>query len=183
MGSVESTGTVTPYLSSQVAVPLIMVATVASLNQPLQLRKSEHFFFQSGVSSVAQELDRKTDLMTGWLVAQQVEDLGQKLHRNWIREYGKPNHTALANAVGVLNELQGSSLQPTKVIPSAEEGVVIVFSSTNRYADIECLNTGEILAVACERENPQPDSWHVGRDGIATTIRRIAEYFGHGRPL
>jgi hypothetical protein len=51
-------------------------------------------------------------------------------------------------------------LLPSKVVASAEGGVAICFASQEKYADVECLNSGAILAVK-SRRGGLPEVWEV----------------------
>jgi hypothetical protein len=89
-----------------------------------------------------------------------------------------PSPIARTLAVRVLDELVDSELTPSKVLPSAEGGVTIAFSATDsrRYADIECFNTGEVLAVTSDRQS-EPTVWPVGTESsVKDTIERIAAF-------
>lgn len=65
---------------------------------------------------------------------------------NWD-SYGaeSPNAQSREDAGRILRLLQQLVIAPTRLLPSAEGGIGIVFSNAERYADIECLNSGEIL--------------------------------------
>lgn len=63
-----------------------------------------------------------------------------------------PNETALRSARSILQFLQErEDVPPVHAAPSSEGGVLLVFSSAgSKYADIECYNDGEILAILSE---------------------------------
>jgi hypothetical protein len=90
--------------------------------------------------------------------------------------YGASAPTAIArdNAVRVLDRLLSKNLTPSKVLPSAEGGVAISFTaSSRRYADIECFNSGDILAITSNRRS-EPVVWAVGTESsVDDTIERI----------
>ena len=56
-----------------------------------------------------------------------------------------PNGAALAAAGAILQGLRSAELAPDLVLPSAEGGVAIAFVRGDRYADVECLNDGDVL--------------------------------------
>ncbi len=70
-------------------------------------------------------------------------------------------------------------LVPARVVPSAENGVGIVFRSTSRYADLEFLNTGEISAALLDNEQP-PETWEVPaeEEDLRVALERIREFIG-----
>lgn len=61
----------------------------------------------------------------------------------------RPNETAIYNARSVLMALADSELAlfPDRVVPSAEGGIAICFVADERYADIECFNSGDAAGV------------------------------------
>lgn len=98
-------------------------------------------------------------------------DSFRELQRDWD-SYGAepPSDAAINNArriVRVLWEYEGGSR--IRLSPSVEGGVGIIFSSTGKkYADIECFNDGDILAVMSEG-TPDPLVWTV--DSSAESFR------------
>lgn len=61
---------------------------------------------------------------------------------------------------------------PTRIVPSAEGGVGICYYKGQRYGDIECLNTGEILACTSDGTG-NPKVWEVDGQDYAPAIREI----------
>jgi hypothetical protein len=107
-----------------------------------------------------------------------LEDM-TKIGPNWDSyDAEPPNQEARANAAEVLILLQEQALAPSTIVPSAEGGVAICFVRTGTYADIECLNTGEILAVTYAGNN-EPDVWDVDQNSEAVrhAIDRIKSHF------
>jgi hypothetical protein len=88
-----------------------------------------------------------------------------------------PARNAIAVAGRVIDSLIRTNLVPDAVLPSAEGGVAICFVRDNRYADIECLNSGEILAVKSTR-NEQPHAWAIDESSIDSDMaaRNISAY-------
>jgi hypothetical protein len=88
-----------------------------------------------------------------------------------------PNATARYYASKVLDHLLKKDLEPARVRPSAEGGVAISFAAfERRYADIECFNSGEILAVTSDRRS-EPVVWTVGAEySLDATIDRILAF-------
>jgi hypothetical protein len=58
-----------------------------------------------------------------------------------------PNERAIANASRVLELSDVQALMRARILPSAEGGIGIHFTNGDRYADLECLNDGDILGV------------------------------------
>ena len=88
-----------------------------------------------------------------------------------------PNTHAIHMAERILVLLQQLEFQPARVGASVEGGVTISFMDGDRYADVECFNSGEILAVTSDRRG-QPDVWAVASDDveIIRTLERIREF-------
>ncbi len=90
-----------------------------------------------------------------------------------------PNETALENARQVLLFLMDSeSSLPVLVAPSAEGGVALVFArDSSKYADIECFNDGEVLAITSEPAQ-EPTIWPLTPDeeGFRTALERITTF-------
>ena len=86
----------------------------------------------------------------------QLESLGD----GWNRyDSESPNADSCRNTQLILQILADRGLQPTRVDPSAEGGICISFFEEDRYADIECFNTGEILAAI--RFHSNVDVWEL----------------------
>ncbi|HVA48042.1 MAG TPA: hypothetical protein VNH11_16855 [Pirellulales bacterium] len=73
-----------------------------------------------------------------------------------------PNDVALRAAAKVLECLSTDDVPKPDVSPSVEEGVCISFWHRDRYADIECFNTGEIVAAVMD-EQRRHKTWTVRR--------------------
>lgn len=58
-----------------------------------------------------------------------------------------PSRASLDTARNILHFLDKADFEPSSVDPSAEGGVCLSFQCGDRYGDIECFNSGEILAV------------------------------------
>lgn len=100
--------------------------------------------------------------ITPWLqeALQVVTRLGF-LRQNWdTYEAEAPNETARGLAREVLMNMGEVELRPTRVDASAEGGICISFVQGSRYADVECFNSGEVLAVTSSGDG-QPTVWEV----------------------
>jgi hypothetical protein len=95
----------------------------------------------------------------------------------------KPSETAIAWASDMLNQLKVDQLPPTRVVASAEGGVAICFVHGDKYADVEFLNTGEILGVVSNRRD-RPVVWEVDRNsaGLARASARVREFMHTSTP-
>jgi hypothetical protein len=114
-----------------------------------------------------------------WLLKniQTLEKLGN-LPVNWD-SYGAnpPNSTALFWGRTVFEILFNMNFPPTRIMPSADEGIGICFISGKKYADIECFNTGEIVAVTSDGQG-NPNVWEVNpdREELKNSLNRIRVY-------
>jgi len=96
-------------------------------------------------------------------------DSFRRLRRGWDSyEAEPPSETATDNARRVLEVLWGEDAEArTRLSPSVEGGVAIVFTGLeDRYADLECFNDGEILAITSEG-SAEPSVWPVGADAVS----------------
>jgi hypothetical protein len=107
-------------------------------------------------------------------------DSFRELQRGWD-SYGAepPSDAAINNArriLRVLWEYEGGS--QIRLSPSVEGGVGIIFSSIGKkYADIECFNDGDILAVMSEG-TPEPLVWTVdsSEESFRSAIDKIIAF-------
>jgi hypothetical protein len=98
-----------------------------------------------------------------------------RLRRNWDSyDADPPNEAARMTAHRILAILEHDAYPPCRIVASAEGGVGLCFVEGDRYADIECLNSGEILAAKF-RGDREPTVWeteNVDRS-IKATIEQI----------
>ncbi len=87
----------------------------------------------------------------------------------------RPNEWARYYAMLALMKAFTINLLPTRIIPSADGGVTITFYAGDRYADIECFNSGEILAMT-KRGSERADIWPVRLERISDSLGRIDEF-------
>jgi hypothetical protein len=110
-----------------------------------------------------------------WTRLQELENLGP----NWD-SYGAaaPNREARKTAERILTLLSALSVSPTRVVASSEGGVGICFVYEDRYADIECFNTGETVA-ARYRGMGEPHVWQIAPEegAIKAAIEQIRAHF------
>lgn len=93
------------------------------------------------------------------------------MDNNWhVSGCHPPNELALKNADYVLENM--GKLVPTHISPSSDEGVCISFEKDDLYADIECYNIGEILAMTSSDNGN--DIWEV--NDIKETVDKIVKF-------
>jgi hypothetical protein len=74
-----------------------------------------------------------------------------------------PNGSAVSLALDVLEEFWELGVQPTRIAPTVEEGVLIEFRTGEGAGNVECFNSGEILAALNTGE--APEVWEISEHG------------------
>ena len=100
------------------------------------------------------------------------------LRGNWDT-YGSeaPSEQSVTAAATIGKAFINFGLIPDAVSPSTEGGVAICFVRNQKYADIECLNSGETLAVRYTSvENPK--AWELQPNDVASdaTIQFLTQF-------
>lgn len=90
-----------------------------------------------------------------------------------------PSQLTIDRARAILHQLEAENLEPARVVASTEGGIGICFVDAENYADIECLNTEEILGVVSNRRD-HPVIWKIEPSAIGFTeaARRIRDFLG-----
>lgn len=88
-----------------------------------------------------------------------------------------PSDLSLGLADKFLDLLSNERMLPASIVASAEGGVGICFKTSDSYADIEFLNSGEIVGVYYSGGTP-PHVWETESSEAALTksIKNIREY-------
>jgi hypothetical protein len=90
--------------------------------------------------------------------------------------YGSEGPNELSRDIAQMILLSsGNVIVPNRVAPSAQGGIGICFYRGQKYADIECLNTGEILATISDGTS-RPDVWVVKPSESKGALERIGQY-------
>lgn len=77
-----------------------------------------------------------------------------------------PSEIAIQQSILALSVFKQHAALPSRITASLDGGVAICFVVGDRYADIECLNDGQVLAVTTSRRE-HPFVWDVGGDQAA----------------
>ena len=90
------------------------------------------------------------------------------LPANWDG-YGSdaPSRVAVHSAIAIATAFINFGLIPDAVTPSPEGGIALCFVGNNKYADIECFNSGETLAVRYST-NEDPKAWTIQPNDAAS---------------
>jgi len=100
----------------------------------------------------------------------------------WPRGADQPLSGAMGQAHGILEILRSSSVLPTRIVASGEGGIAICFIHGDNYADIECLNSGEILGITSNRHD-RPVAWEIrpSVNGVVEGVYRIQRFLASRR--
>jgi len=71
-----------------------------------------------------------------------------------------PTKDSAVKAAVILEWMADHNIHPDRIVASAEGGIALCWFRGNKYADVECLNTGEVLCVISDRKN-KPIVWMV----------------------
>lgn len=94
----------------------------------------------------------------------------RKLSDRWNADNTEPPNTrSLFYAERIIDLLVDLNLKPHKIVPSAEGGIAITFRKAAKYADIECFNSGEIVAIMADGIS-ESEVWEVSLDRIGQTL-------------
>ena len=85
-----------------------------------------------------------------------------------------PNETAIHNATQFLEELATKNLEPSRILASAADGVSLCFFRSQKYAEIECYNTGESIAIIKNTSTNWREIWEAKSD--LSSIERIQDF-------
>jgi len=115
--------------------------------------------------------------MAQWELEKRLGQLSA-LRADWDT-YGSdpPSPESLAAAGSIAKAFIKFGLIPDVIGPSAEGGTAICFVRNQKYADIECFNSGETLAVRYSSDE-NPTAWELSADDAAcdATIQFFAKY-------
>ena len=107
-------------------------------------------------------IERFSPVCEGWFrkCMKKLASLRQ-LGKNW-NGYGSepPSNKTLRWVEEVLEKLHDLHFAPDRVVASAENGVGIIFHRNEKYADIECLNSGKMSAVTFVGQE-EPTVWEL----------------------
>ena len=97
-----------------------------------------------------------------WLpeIRQSLTTLG--LAPEWPEEsIAAPAPRASRSADCALRLLAELGLPPDRLFPALEGGVCLAFAGTGRYADLQFLNSGEVVATCSDRSGGAPRVWRI----------------------
>lgn len=103
----------------------------------------------------------------------------EELETDWNGyDSAPPSSLSLQRAQGFLNALAAMRFRPTRIVPSAEGGVAVIFSDGRRYGDVEFFNRGAIVGATYTGRN-EPDIWELGPTDMSYLegAGRIREFF------
>jgi len=112
-----------------------------------------------------------------WLASayRQLESL-KGLQPDW-NGYGSnpPNVVAYSQARRVLDELHRVNFEPSRIMASADDGIAICLMDKNRYADLECYNSGEVVAMTTDHSTGNHKVWQlpISEMGLREAVDRL----------
>ncbi len=101
-----------------------------------------------------------------------------KLQSGWDGyDADAPNEVAIFWCEELIKILVKDKFIPKGLTPSVEGGVGVYFEEGDKYADIECLNNGAILAVTSIGDN-EPQVWDVEHTpfSMKETVKTISKF-------
>jgi len=89
----------------------------------------------------------------------------------------RPSQLAISRAQDIAKAFIEFGLIPDTIVASADGGVAICFIRNQKYADIECYNSGDILAVRYSNQD-DPKAWALQPNAVASdaTIQEFSKY-------
>lgn len=120
-----------------------------------------------------------TDASVGWLPAE-LSKLFELQQLSDVWEEGgasRPNAWAIKVAGYVLSHLAARDFRPSHIDPSTNEGVCISFRNGARYADIECFNSGELVALT-SLDDGATEVWELSAGQVGAALDRLSAFIG-----
>lgn len=153
---------------------------IRSAVDPPSRDQIKRWFIQSYASDAggSQSTEVTTRPLDGWRVdaIRRIGDL-VRLPCGWDgNDAEPPSRNAADFAKRVLEVVERFDLEPSRIDPSVENGITISFLRGDLYADIECFNSGTVLAVVSDRRS-QPVVWDVTSDeDMSAGVNRIRKF-------
>jgi hypothetical protein len=97
-------------------------------------------------------------------------------HWNPDSDASPPNDTSLKNARHAIAAIADAGLEANYINPSVEEGICVAFRVDDRYADIECFNSGEIVAATSDGRGTY-SVWEIANSQQMTNALSIIRAF------
>jgi hypothetical protein len=111
-----------------------------------------------------------------WLPSVQRDLAGLGLTPEWPAEsVAVPGARARRMAECSLGRLADFGLRPDRIFPSLDGGVTFAFAAGARYAEVEFLDSGEVLATCSAADGDGVRVWPVQAD-LGRTLDRIASF-------
>lgn len=114
-----------------------------------------------------------------WLAETRIALAGLGLPPHWSEESVEaPGLRTSRLADCALRQLAEIGLRPDHLLPCTEGGVRFSFGRQGRYAEIEFLNGGEVVATCSAAGGEAPRNWLVspGGTGFESTFRTIRSF-------
>jgi hypothetical protein len=117
---------------------------------------------------------------SGWLTAalQCLFELGRLQHDWESSGVEPPNEIATKAAERVIKAFADLDFSPNEIRPSVDEGIRVVFRSGRRYADVECLNSGTVLAIISTGDGDR-QVWEVNPESPKDSASKIYRFIAN----
>lgn len=136
--------------------------------------------FQQGRYEVASafsfvpEASRRENFFTK--LFNKLEDF-RDLKDDWDKDGAEaPNFASIDKSREILEIISGVNITPTNISPSVEGGISTYFIKDNKYADIECFNSGEVLTSKSDRVNEPEITELFNEDDVINFAEQIKEF-------
>jgi len=119
-----------------------------------------------------------TATLPSWLPEARYRLTSLGLPPEWSEESVEaPSRRASQSADCTLRLLAELGLEPSWLSPSLEGGVCIAFALDRRYADVQFLNSGEIVTTCSQEADSVPQVLTTGSD-LREAFQTIRSYLG-----
>ena len=136
----------------------------------LQFGVRNDALFQPDGYSVARQGSMRSPLPEAYRQLQQVDS-----GTSSIACSEPPNETAKWAARRLLDQLDETHPIPTRVLPSVDGGVAVIFVQATQYAEVEFYNSGEII-VTLRNATTRPDIFPAHATSLKRTLDRIGAH-------
>jgi hypothetical protein len=92
------------------------------------------------------------------------------------RDVESPSRKAANVAKRVYRVLAANGLVADRIVASGDGGIALCFARRTCYADVEFLNSGELLACTEDRVSGATEIWEFSIDALADTVGRIRRF-------
>ena len=149
---------------------------IVSVGKPPALTNDAYLSFLQGRYEIATSNPAVSKEAIFEKLSNKLEDL-RNLNDDWDKDGAEaPNFESIDKAREILKIISNKELVPTNVSPSVEGGISIYFMKGNKYADIECFNSGEVLTSKADRINEPEVTELYNENDIKAFLEQIKSF-------